>query len=56
MKLLLSKEYKNIEEIESDVDLIKEDLTNQRISLEFNGCNIEIFEDLENNKKKSTLN
>ena len=55
MKLLLSKEYKNIEEIESDVDLIKEDLTNQRISLEFNGCNIEIFEDLENNKKKVPL-
>jgi hypothetical protein len=53
MKLILSKEYKNIEEIESDVDLIKEDLTNQRISLEFNGCNIEIFEDLEDIEMRS---
>ena len=52
IKNLLSKQYVKMEDIESDVNKIKEDLTLSRISIEFNGCNVEVFDDLENNKKK----
>ena len=44
-----------IEKIESVVENIKEQLNSSRISIEFNGCNIEDYDNLEKKKKKMQI-
>ena len=51
IKNLITSNYDDILNIKTEVENIKDELTDSKISLEFNGCNIETFDDLEKNKK-----
>ena len=51
IKHLITSNYDDITNIKTEVDNIKDELIDSKISLEFNGCNIETFDDLEKNKK-----
>ena len=55
IKDLITLTYDDIAIIKEKVDNIKDMLLESNISLEFNGCNIEIFEDLERNRQKIPL-
>ena len=51
IKHLITLNYNDFSNIKLEVDSIREELIDSKISLEFNGCNIENFDDLEKNKK-----
>jgi hypothetical protein len=55
IKNLFDKNYEDIQDISNQIDIIKSDLKMSKISIEFNGCNIETFDDLESNKLKIPL-
>ena len=51
----LVKSNEPVERIENMVENIKKELINQRISIEFNGCNIEDFDNVEKNRQKMLI-
>ena len=55
IKNLFDKNYEDMQDISNQIDIIKSDLKMSKISIEFNGCNIETFDDLESNKLKIPL-
>ena len=48
----LSQNVDQISNVVKIVDNIKRDLEDDKISIEFNGCNVDIYDDLEKNKQK----
>ena len=51
----LVKSNEPVERIENMVENIKKELINQKISIEFNGCNIEDFDNVEKNRQKMLI-